>query len=90
MSARYILTHWGERGPVRDRTLGAPDPLAGELVELGQLVEIAYRTIKGGDGGRRTVYEHKFRAPFPYLAFNSTGLVICGGAYRVGMRGIIG
>jgi hypothetical protein len=86
---KYILTHWGKRGPVADRILGAPDPRAGELVELGQLVEIAYRTEKLGDGGP-TIYEHKFRAPYPYLAFNSTGLVICGGGYRIGMRGIIG
>jgi hypothetical protein len=89
VSAKYILTHWGDRGPVRDRVLGAPDPRAGELVELGRLVEIVYLTKKMGDGGLAE-YEHRFRAPFPYVAFNSTGLVICGGGYRVGLRGIIG
>lgn len=90
MSARYLLTHWGERGPVDSRVLGAPDLRAGELVELGQLVEISYRTIKGGDGGRATIYDHTFKTPLPFLVYNATGLFICGGGYRIGMRGIIG
>jgi hypothetical protein len=69
--------------------LECPDPRAGELVALGHLPEIAYLTTKGGDRGP-TLYEHKFHRPWPILAFNGTGLVICGGGYRVGVRGIIG
>lgn len=87
--AKYIATHWGKRGPVPFRDLDFPNPRAGELVELGRLVEIVYLTEKLGDSGP-TEYQHRFRSPAPFLAFNSTGLFICGGGYRVGIRGIIG
>lgn len=86
---RYRVVHWGKSGPVPERTLRAPDPRGGELVELGELVEIAYRTTKWGDRGP-TVYEHRFHRPLPVLVFNDSGLFICGGKYRVTMRGIVG
>jgi hypothetical protein len=59
------------------------------LVELGRLVSLVYLTEKGGDDGP-TEYEHDFSSPLPVLAFHSGGLVICGGRYRVGVRGIHG
>jgi hypothetical protein len=85
----YRLAHWGLGGPVEARNLRVADPYAAELVELGQLVSVVYLTRKAGDSGP-TEYEHDFSRPMPVLAFHSGGLVICGGRYRVGMRGIIG
>jgi hypothetical protein len=86
---RYRLTHWGKAGPVVVRGLVCPDPRAEPLIELGRLVSLVYLTEKGGDSGP-TEYEHAFKAPLPVLAFHSGGLVICGGRYRVGVRGIHG
>lgn len=86
----YVLTHWGERGPVADRLLTCADPTTGELVELGELVQVVYRTVKGGDRGVATDYEHAFKRPLPVLAYTAAGLVICGGGYHVGIRGIVG
>lgn len=85
----YRATHWGERGPVRERRLSAPDPKAGELFELGQLVSLVYLTVKWGDT-ELTEYEHAFSRPRPILAYGPGGLVICGGRYKVGIRGIYG
>ncbi len=87
--ARYALTHWGKRGRVTERGLWVPDPRAGELVELGQLVSLVYLTEKAGDDGP-TEYEHEFSRPLPVLAYHDGGLFICGGRYGVGVRGIHG
>lgn len=87
---RYRITHWGKAGPRAYRTLLCADPRGGELVELGELVSLVYLTEKGGEGGPAE-YEHEFsRARRPVLAFHQGGLVICGGGYRVGVRGIHG
>jgi hypothetical protein len=88
--ARYRVTHWGKAGPHEFRDLGCADPGARPLVELGELVSVVYLTEKGGDSGP-TEYEHAFAARRrPVLAFHEGGLVICGGGYRVGVRGIHG
>jgi len=87
---RYRVTHWGEAGPRAFRDLVCPDPGARPLVELGELVSVVYLTQKGGDN-RPTEYEHAFNARRrPVLAWHEGGLVICGGGYRVGVRGIHG
>ncbi len=86
---RYRITHWGKAGG-RDRVLLCANPLGAELVELGELVSLVYLTEKGGEGGPAE-YEHEFsRGRRPVLAFHKGGLVICGGGYRVGIRGIHG
>lgn len=86
----YRLTHWGKGGSASQRIATCPDPRRGGLVELGQLVSLVYLTEKGGDDGP-TEYEHAFAARRrPVLAFSTEGLFICGGAYRVGVKGIHG
>jgi hypothetical protein len=87
--ARYRITHWGEAGPRPYRDLLCPDPSARPLVERVELVSLVYLTTKGGDG-EPTEYEHEFSRARPVLAFHQGGLVICGGGYRVGIRGIHG
>lgn len=88
--AQFRLTHWGKKGPRPFRASTCPDPRAGELVELGELVSVVYLTEKGGDDGP-TEYEHEFaKGARPVLAFSKQGLFICGGRYRVGVKGIHG
>lgn len=86
---RYRLTHGGLAGPWEHKSLSCADPRAGQLVALGELVSLVYLTEKAGDV-ELTEYEHKFSRPLPVLAFHEGGLVICGGRYRVGVRGIHG
>jgi len=87
---RYRVTHWGKEGPRAFRDLSCADPSARPLVELGELVSLVYLTEKGGEGGPAE-YEHEFsRSRRPVLGFHEGGLVICGGGYRVGVRGIHG
>ena len=57
-------------------------------VELGELVAVVYRTKKGADTVL-TDYTHEFAHPRPRLAYNESGLLIAGGAYRVEVRGIV-
>lgn len=89
----YKAKHWGDEGG-SDRTLRVPDPTASPLVELGELVRVEYRTIKGvrKDGGRPqpVVFFHDFEGRKPVLAFNRDGLVIAGGSYKVTDHGIEG
>lgn len=87
---RYRLTHGGLAGPWEHRTLTCADPSAGQLVVLGELVSLVYLTQKGSGDPRPTEYEHEFSRPLPVLTFHQGGLVICGGRYRVGVRGIHG
>lgn len=88
---RYIASHWGETGKGTVLESGAPDPSAGVLTELGELVEIVYATKKGGDSGK-SEYVHKFSRRRPILAYNEAGLIIVrnGSIYRVTARGIVG
>jgi len=86
----YEESHWGERGKGRASTMTIPDPSDGPLVELGEVIEIVYRTKKGGDV-RRVEYEHAFRKTLPRLVYNRAGkLLLAGGTYRVTERGIVG
>lgn len=90
--AEYRRSHWGLSGDGKVRDGRAPDPRAGTLVQLGELVSVVYLTRKLGDLAP-TEYEHDFGRGgrgLPLLAYNRTGLVIVGGAYRVTARGIVG
>jgi hypothetical protein len=90
--ASYMKTHWGDPGNGSVEQGEAVDVCKEELVTLGVLREIAYETVKLGDGGP-AVYEHKFsrRSP-PILAYGrkSGKLVIISGGYSVNVRGIVG
>lgn len=89
--AEYKALHWGDVGPVDSFTVDrVPNPRSGTPVMLGELVEVVYRTAKGGDGW--SDYEHRFRATDrPSLIVTADGgLAIVGGSYRVEKRGIIG
>lgn len=88
---RYALSHWGETGNWSVFDSSAPDPTAGVLTELGELVEIVYKTKKGGLS-RVEEFEHKFSSARPVLAYNEGGLIIvrAGSLYRVTARGIVG
>ncbi len=100
-SPSYRATHGGQRGPWTSRTLKVPDPRAGDLIVLGELVRVEYLTDKG-EGA--VTYFHDFGREHaggvergrvrpsrrPILAFNREGLVICGGAYVVKPEGIVG
>ena len=86
----YDRVHWGQRGNGRAVQTVAANPLL-PLVELGQLVQVVYRTRKGKDR-MPTDYTHDFSARgLPLLAFekNTSLLVITGGIYHVSERGII-
>jgi hypothetical protein len=87
----YERTHWGQVGPLDWRALRCANPRAEKVVELGELVEVVYRTKKGTDRSL-TDYEHGFRRELPRLCFTleSRLLVIAGGSYRVNERGIVG
>jgi len=87
--ARYKRDHWGNPGAGVVRRMTAPNPNAGTLVELGELIEVVYRTKKGGDA-QHVDYEHAFKKARPILAYNDTGLVIVSGDYSVTVRGIVG
>jgi hypothetical protein len=88
----YRDKHWGEQGTRgRERLRVADVTTAGELVLLGDLVSVTYRTRKFGDGDEAADYEHKFATPRPRLAYTAGGLlVIVGGRYKMSDRGIIG
>lgn len=87
----YVSAHWGQEGNRRPERLRAA--LIGEgaeLVLLGDLVSVVYRTQKGLDT-EPTDYEHHFATPRPRLAYTRGGLlVIAGGRYRIEDRGIVG
>lgn len=93
LQAIYAGTHEGALPPLTMKTMAAPTPFRGDLVELGALVAITYRTRKGPSKGKQRYgdWEHEFRTGhLPVLAFNDTGLVILGGDYKVTSRGIVG
>jgi hypothetical protein len=57
-----------------------------ELVALGELVAVVYRT-----GHEAFDREHKFKGPRPLLTYEERGgLIIVGGAYKITPRGIVG
>lgn len=85
---RYRVTHWGLAGEQEVTASRAADPRQGVLTQLGTLREVTYETSKAGDP-KRTWYTHKFSSPLPELAYSQSGLVICGGGYRVTWRGIV-
>ncbi len=86
----FRRVHWGREGNGRVLHTVAANPLL-PLVELGQLVEVVYRTRKGKDH-MPTDYHHTFSTRgLPLLTFekNTSLLVITGGIYHVNERGII-
>lgn len=89
----YKRVHWGIEGPRGAVSTRVPDPFLKDdpvPVVLGHLVKVVYCTEKGGDG-ELVDYDHDFDPKnSPILCFNRSGLIICGGGYRVGIRGIVG
>lgn len=84
----YKLTHWGEQGTPGAQNLRVAD-VRTAVTLLGVLHRVEYFTDKGGDGP--SLYYHDFEARLPLLAFDAAGLlVVAGGSYRVGERGIVG
>ena len=87
--ADYKDKHWGQEGRQKTIEYDAADPRAGDAVELGELIQIVYRTKKGDD--TETVdYVHDFERARPRLAYNSGGLLIAGGTYAILSGGITG
>lgn len=85
----YRITHWGKGGSDAPHVVRCADP-TGVLTHLGELRSVVYETDKAGDPPG-TRYEHKFKSPLPELTYSQGGLLaICGGAYRVTWRGIVG
>lgn len=85
----YRALHWGDGG---GRRFEADVPDAGdntELVVLGKLAEITYRTTKGGESADWT---HDFEGRLPLLCVGKEDgrLYVVGGSYRVTERGIVG
>jgi hypothetical protein len=88
--AEYEAKHWGSRGGRGPERLRVADG-KGNLVLLGDLIQVVYRTRKADDEPEGVDYEHEFKRPHPRLAYDSHGLlVIAGGTYRISDRGIIG
>jgi hypothetical protein len=84
---RYKRFHWGRDA---DGTALWRAPLVRPhdvLVELGELVEVAYLTTKD----ESATWVHPFEARRPVLASTPSGrLVVVGGSYRITSRGIEG
>lgn len=78
--------HWG-RPAKRVRRERLPET-EGVLVEIGELLGLAYRTDKGGDGEEDWLHWHD--EPRPRLAYDpdTRDLFILGGGYTVTDRGI--
>lgn len=85
----YERTHWGHTGRKSVRELRAADPAHGTGTEMGELVEVVYRTRKGRKG-KVVEYEHAFEDRLPTLAYNDGGLIIAGGSYTIERGGITG
>ena len=81
--------HWGE--PADEILEIDDDQHAGrELVLLGELTELTYRTIKGGEDWD---WVHDFdpdNPPLLCLDLETGKLAIVGGGYEVNDRGIVG
>jgi hypothetical protein len=93
LAQRYTALHGGAPAPSTLYTMEAPDPRGG-LVELGGLHFVEYLTRRddGPKPGQVVLYRHRFTpGGEPVLAVNPAGkLIILGGVYRVGRRGIEG
>lgn len=81
--------HWGR--PSRRTVRARLSPRPRELVKLGALEAVAYRTQKGGE---RAVWEHEFgegggRKPVLAMDPRTRRLHIVGGDYDVEDRGIV-
>lgn len=84
----YERLHWRESPDELLETRCARVKAGEVLTELGTLEDLTYGTSKGGSDAD---WEHDFKDPKPRLAVNAAGeLVICGGGYQVGTRGIVG
>lgn len=84
---QYEAFHWG-RQPDGTAVDLAPLVRPGDvLVELGELLEVAYVTVKD----ERATWVHPFAPDRPVLASTESGrLVVVGGSYRITARGIEG
>ena len=93
LAQRYTALHGGAPAPATVYQMDAPDPRGG-LVELGGLHFVEYLTRRddGPRPGEVVLYRHRFtRGAEPVLAVNPAGkLIVLGGVYRVGPRGIEG
>lgn len=85
----YRALHWGDGGGRRFKA-AVPDPRDNsELVVLGELAEVTYSTVKGGEDAD---WSHDFEGRLPLLCVGKEDgkLYVVGGSYRVTERGIVG
>lgn len=85
----YEASHWG-RAPRSRSTREVTEPGDNEeLIALGTLVQVVYRTSKGDLVN--VEFEHEFNAPRPLLTYGSDDgrLYLVGGGYKVTRRGIV-
>lgn len=61
------------------------------VAQVGQLVELTYRSNKWDKNGIAVDYIHKFKEPLPVLVSDADGnLYIIGGSYKITADGIVG
>ena len=94
-AAAFEKFHWGDEPTEAAATLVSVVEPGDIVVAIGELVEVVYRTSKGGE-----VFDwvHGFKGERPMLAHvtdksgasRAPSLVITGGSYRVTARGIVG
>jgi hypothetical protein len=87
---RFQAFHWDDP-PDGSEVVRVPLIVPGAVLwQLGELVEVHYRTHKRG---KRATWWHAFQTPLPVLACTSEGrprLVVVGGGYKVTAAGIVG
>lgn len=83
----YKAFHWGDPGEWSHKRLFVPSPHASKIILIGELVDVTYLTRKGRETAE---WNHRFERKRPLLAYNTDGLLIVGGNYRVETRGIVG
>ena len=81
---------WSGRSPRKVRRTSTPEGSPGVLVELGELLEVAYRSDKWSPGKKKD-YLHSFNRPRPVLATDAKGrdLYIVGGGFQIKAEGIV-
>lgn len=83
----YRAFHWGDPGDFDRKKMFVPSPHAGRIYLIGELVDLTYLARKGREMAE---WNHRFEKKRPLLAYNTEGLLIVAGDYRVETRGIVG
>lgn len=85
-----LFRKWSGRDAGRVEVRSVPRGTPAVLVQLGELVGVAYRSDKWTRRARD--YFHETRRPYPILASNVEGsrLFILGGAVKVRPEGLVG